>query len=146
MLDWIDAVASIVHSRVRDHPPGESLSTALREAFVASIDSLRSDTLAATRAVFSSPRLFNAYSEHQRRWVAALTEVLAERLGTDPETDPRPDLWSTIAFAIALRASYRATMGDATTDLRRAMREAFGHAAELFDPLLDIGERVGEAD
>jgi len=142
LLEWVDAVAVIVHARVRQHPEGESLSAALREAFVASINASEGDTLDATRIVFSSPRLFNAYSEHQRRWIADVAVVLAERLGTRVEDDPRPELWSTIAFAIGLRVSHRATKGGVDGDLAESMREAFAHAAELFDPSLDIGARV----
>jgi len=141
LLDWIDAVAGIVHSRVRHHPAGEPLSTALQEAFVASIDA-GPDAVRVTRTVFSSPRLFNAYSEHQRRWEADVAEVLAERLGTSVEDDPRPELWAAMAFTIGLRVSHRLTMGQSSGDLAVAMREAFRQAAELFDPSLDVGGSV----
>lgn len=130
---------------MRNHPAGESLIAALQEAIVASID-LRGDAINAMRTVFSSPRLFNAYSEHQRRWVAEVAEVIAERIGTSTASDHRPHLWSTITFAIATSVSYRVAMDEQPESLAEAMREAFGQAAELFDPSLDIGEVPGETD
>ena len=138
-------MATTVHPRVRNHPAGESLITALQEAIVASID-LRGDAINAMRTVFSSPRLFNAYSEHQRRWVAEVAEVIAERIGTSTTSDHRPHLWSAITFAIATSVSYRVAMDEQPESLAEAMREAFGQAAELFDPSLDIGEVPSETD
>lgn len=112
---------------------------------MASID-LRGNAINAMRTVFSSPRLFNAYSEHQRRWVAEVAEVIAERIGTSTTADHRPHLWSTITFAIATSVSYRVAMDEQPESLAEAMREAFGQAAELFDPSLDIGEVPSETD
>jgi len=138
-------VADIVHARVRHHPAGEPLSIALREAFVATIQA-GPEALSVTRTVFSSSRLFNAYSEHQRRWEEGLAGVIAERLGSSVEADPRPELWSAVAFTIGLRVAHRITMGQSDGDLAAAMREAFGQAAELFDPALDIGGSVSAAE
>lgn len=138
-------MATTVHPRVRNHPAGESLIAALQEAIVASID-LRGNAINAMRTVFSSPRLFNAYSEHQRRWVAEVAEVIAERIGTSTTSDHRPHLWSTITFAIATSVSYRVAMDEQPESLAEAMREAFGQAAALFDPSLDIGEVPSETD
>lgn len=134
MLAWIDAVATVVHARLREHRPGESTCTALQEAFIASMDSLESSKRAsAMRMVYSSPRLLNAYSEHQRRWEQGVSEVLAERLGTSTETDPRPELWTSIAFAIAVRVTTRHMATGGREDQRDLLRQAYRQAADLFE-------------
>jgi len=132
LLGWIDDTAEVVHERLRHHAPGDAVGRVLCDAFIDALPAgMEPAHWQALRVVFSSPRLFNAYSERQRRWEAAVAEVIAERLGVSVRSDRRPGVWSAIAFAIATRVSHDSVMSGLGPDQAGALREAFVHAAEF---------------
>jgi AcrR family transcriptional regulator len=135
-LDWIDETAITVHEVLRRLPLGMSPSEALAEAFIAVAQEVR-ETSTHSRVlpvIFSTPRLLNAYLEHSRGWADAVAEVLAERLGTTVADDPRPRLWSTIAFTIATQVTQERIGREDLVDYPTLLRTRFRQAGEFFHP------------
>lgn len=133
LLGWIDESAQVVHARLRDHPHGHTVGAVLEEALAAAnVATMQSPaSWNALRVVFSSPKLFSAYAERQRRWESEVAIVIAERLGTSVESDSRPGVWSAMAFAIATKVSYDYVMAGKRRGFEAKLREAFAHAAEF---------------
>lgn len=133
-LDWIDETAPTVHEMLRRQRPTMAPSDALCEALIAATPLSREGTLhdPILSLIFSTPRLLTAYYEHARTWEADVAEVLAERLGTEVGSDPRPALWSAMGFAIAHKvAQESAALGD-KLDYPSLLRQRFAEAAEFF--------------
>ena len=73
-------------------------------------------------------------------WEDMFTETLAERLATDPTTDPRPRLFAGVAMAVMAAASVRWRASDGKDDPVTLLDDAFRE--------LDAGvlESLGEPD
>ncbi|PQP21953.1 hypothetical protein C5613_24760 [Rhodococcus opacus] len=138
-LDWIDETAPAVHEMLRRQRPTVSPSDALCEAFIAATPPSMDGTLEkpVLSLIFSTPRLLSAYYDHARTWEKDVAQVLAERLGTDVASDPRPALWSAMGFAIAHTvARERATQGNTDFSIfPTLLRKRFAEAAQFFHDL-----------
>jgi AcrR family transcriptional regulator len=90
--------------------PGEPALDALRQAMVAESRVITrelsdlggdpQDMLRRMKAVRADPHLRAAQSAHMASLEAAVSDALAERLGTDPARDPYPGLLASIAGAV----------------------------------------------
>ena len=99
-----------LRQRVLDEAPGEPALDALREVLVAEARMVTSelselggdprDMLRRMKVVRADPDLRAAQSAHMANIECALTEALAERLGTDPARDPYPALLASIGGAV----------------------------------------------
>ena len=128
---------------VRERPAHEAPMEALRQAVLEGWDSLHEIVesvvpvelyLRMYRVIESTPVLLAA---HLRRSVEAeevLAQVLAEREGLDPETDPRPRL-TVAAFGGVMRMTERRWMTDGDFSLE-AMRDLTVSHLELLGPAL----------
>lgn len=138
-LDWIDETAPAVHEMLRRQRHTVSSSDALCEAFIAATPLSVEGTLEhpVLSLIFSTPRLLNAYYDHARTWEKDVAQVLAERLGTDVVSDPRPALWSAVGFAIAHTVTReRAAQGDTDFSIfPTLLRKRFAEAAQFFHDL-----------
>ena len=119
---------------LRTRPPQEPVMTAMRNAVVGVLRAYEADedcdafrfhqmqTLIAT-----SPALRAAAAEQGTVRTTEVAELVAQRLGVDPATDPRPGL----VAAVALCAT------PAAVDARRA-HEPSRPASELYDQVFDL--------
>jgi AcrR family transcriptional regulator len=108
--------ASTLRERVASEAPGEPPLTALRTVLAEDseevADELRSlggdpgDWLRRLKAARADPHVRAAHAAQMARIERAITEGLADRLGTDLETDPYP--WVLAAAAVGV---VRASMG-----------------------------------
>jgi hypothetical protein len=56
--------------------------------------------LAKLRLIHDTPALRTCHLDKLERWKTELADVLAQRLGVDPQTDSRPDLLAATALAV----------------------------------------------
>jgi AcrR family transcriptional regulator len=104
-----DRVAAL-RERVLREAPGQPSLDALRVVLAAEartvtqeaveLDGDPAEWLRRMKAVRADPQLRAAQAAHMALLECALTEALAERLGTDPEGDPYPALLAGVAVAV----------------------------------------------
>jgi len=104
-----DRVAAL-RARVLGEAPGQPALDALRVVLAteartvtqeaAELDGDPAGWLRRMKAVRADPQLRAAHAVHMALLECALTEALAERLGTDPERDPYPALLAGVATAV----------------------------------------------
>jgi AcrR family transcriptional regulator len=133
-----DRVAAL-RERVLREAPGQPALDALRVVLAAEartvtreageLDGDPAGWLRRMKAVRADPQLRAAQAAHMGLLECALTEALAERLGTDPERDPYPALLAGVAAAV-IRATtiFWATSGGAVP-LGELTDQAFGALA-----------------
>ena len=104
-----DRVAAL-RERVLRETPGQPALDALRVALAAEARTITQEAgeldgdpagwLRRMKSVRADPHLRAAQAAHMALLECALTEALAERLGTDPEHDPYPALLAGVAAAV----------------------------------------------
>jgi AcrR family transcriptional regulator len=104
-----DRVAAL-RERVLREAPGQPALDALRVALAAEARTVTEEAgeldgdpagwLRRMKSVRADPHLRAAQAAHMALLECALTEALAERLGTDPERDPYPALLAGVAAAV----------------------------------------------
>jgi AcrR family transcriptional regulator len=115
-------------------PPGDPVVTALRKAAVGIVRACEQGELGFDPArwmclqnlMSTSPALLAGSLEHAQKKQAVLTQIVAERMGTDPATDLRPHVVAASA-SCAFRAAAEAWTAGATggTTLSEAVSAAF---------------------
>lgn len=132
ILDNLGEWAPDIHAHLRDHPGENRPWKVLCDAFLAAAQKRPPVDPRIMRMIYGTPKLLTAYFERQRNWENMAAEVIAERLGVDPVRDPRPQLWSMMAFAIANRTSYERVMVSPNDDLLAGLEESYLQAEQLF--------------
>jgi AcrR family transcriptional regulator len=132
VLAVLDEEAPEIHAHLREHVGEGKPWKVLCDAFVAAAQKRRTVAPAIMRMVFETPKLQAAYFERQREWERMAADVIAERLGVDAARDPRPLLWSMMAFDIGYRIGYEWVMFGAPEDVAANFEERYRRAEELF--------------
>jgi AcrR family transcriptional regulator len=132
VLVALDEVAPIVHRHLREHEGEDRPWKVLCDAFVLSGRTGSTIDPKVMRMVYETPKLLSAYFERQRAWESQVAEVIAERLGVDVVRDPRPQLWSMMAFDIGYRVGFENVMLNPNSDLAAGFEERFLQAEQLF--------------
>lgn len=132
VLSLLDDFAPAIHGHLREHPADGAPWKVLHDAFVAAVRSGTPVDARVMRMIYETPRLLSAYFERQRLWEAKVAEVLAEQLGVDPDSDPRPSLWSSMAFLVVQRATYENVMLGTSPDELGNLEHRFHQAEEFF--------------
>jgi AcrR family transcriptional regulator len=133
-----DRVAAL-RERVLREAPGQPALNALRVVLAAEARTVTQEAgeldgdpagwLRRMKSVRADPHLRAAQAAHMALLECALTEALAERLGTDPERDPYPALLAGVAAAVIRAATlFWATSGGAVP-LDELTDQAFGALA-----------------
>ncbi len=128
----LDEVQDSLHRAVRDRPAGEAPMTALRAAVRvvwqelvdarAPADSLLPAFVETLKLVERSPALLAANLRRQAEREQRLAEVIADREGLDPATDPRPQL-AVAVFDAALRVATNSWCSTDREDLTSILSE-----------------------
>lgn len=129
--------AAQVRARFTARPADESPMRSLRAVLVGASEELDSDLgdwrqrvqLVREHPGTLSPRYVAAFADTER----ALIEVVAERLGTDPDRDLRPRLVVAAAMAALRVATDTWEMSARAVRLEHLVDEAFTQLAEGFD-------------
>jgi AcrR family transcriptional regulator len=106
---WGDS-APAIQEHIRQHPAGDAPWKVLRDACLAGGEAVPRIDRQIQRMMLETPRLSSAYLDRTAEWADRIADVLAERLGVDPNVDARPALWSSMALMIFQRANYEAVM------------------------------------
>ncbi|WP_165486122.1 TetR family transcriptional regulator [Frankia sp. Cppng1_Ct_nod] len=135
ILARLEARAETLRAAALARPACEPPLRVAREALAPLVDSFAEDrarSIALGRLVADTPSLRARELHKYLYWRSALAEVLAGRLGTDPDTDMRPSLIASVAvnaFDVALR-TWRNT--DSGVELGDLVDDAFATLAADF--------------
>lgn len=96
--------------RITGEPPGEPVLDVLRRIMISGAGTVTEDLeelggepaglLRRMKAIRSDPHLREAHAAQMANLERTITEALAERLGTDPDTDPYPGLLCAVATGV----------------------------------------------
>ncbi|MBF6207919.1 TetR family transcriptional regulator [Streptomyces gardneri] len=136
VLNVLDDFAPAIHTSLRRHPSGQPPWKVLHGAFEEATRTGPAVGVAIVRMIHETPRLRAVYSERQRQWEAMVAEVLAERMNVDPDIDPRPGLWATMAFDILTRTTLENAMRNSSYEPLRNLEQRFRQAEEFFSGIL----------
>ena len=125
-----------MRERVLLEAPGEPALSALRQVLVAEAQIVThelgelggnpTEMLRRMKVVRADPHLRAAQSAHMANIECALSEALAERLGTDPARDPYPGLLASIASAVIRATTVFWAHSGASVPLDQLTDTAFG--------------------
>lgn len=134
LYDGQDDQLTMLHEVITSQPPGEPTLAAIRAAvLVLARQAAGTADLSLRRARISAST--TSLGEYQRStliplWEQALTVAVAERLGVDPGTDPRPLLLAGIGLTVM--ASVNETFQrEGAVDLEDVVRSRFADLTEL---------------
>jgi AcrR family transcriptional regulator len=133
VLAILDEYGPDVRAHLTQHVGDDEPWKVLCSAFVNALQNRKPVEPAIMRMIFQTPRLQAAYFERQREWERMAADVIAERLGVDAARDPRPQLWSMIAFDIGYRIGYElAEFRSAPEDLSATFEQRYREAEQFF--------------
>ncbi|MET0714732.1 MAG: TetR family transcriptional regulator [Mycetocola sp.] len=132
VLVLLDEWAPIIHAHLRDHEGEDRPWKVVCDAFLKGAAEHATVDSRVMKMIYENPRLTAAYFERQRTWEALAAEVIAERLGVDAVTDPRPSLWAMIAFDVAFRVWYDNVILAPDRDPLAHLEDRFRKAEEFF--------------
>ena len=124
-----EELLSVMREAIAARPPEEHPLQALRAALAVvtehtaqhRADHLRRSRLAETGAAIATYQR----SVLQPAWEAMLAEAVAERLGADPSTDPRPTLFAGVAVAVMTSAGVLWRASDGKHDVVTLLHQGF---------------------
>jgi AcrR family transcriptional regulator len=102
VIGFFDDIGEELREMLELRPAGEPPYTAVSEALGSLADMYEADegrVVAAKRLSYDTPSIRARLLDKHARWENGLTEALAERIGVDPDRDPRPRLIAAVALA-----------------------------------------------
>lgn len=123
-------------------PAGEPMLRSLREIFKQVADQLTArweETLLWRDLSRRHPELLRRNPENEEAIVRSLVEAVAERLGTDPETDPYPAIVVNAAVAVGRVALQRWCRQEAQGADAPSLRSFIDHAFDILSNIIEEG-------
>jgi AcrR family transcriptional regulator len=123
-----DLRIAVVETALRERPDDEPLHEAIRRSALTLVDhdlDAKGDFQVRLELMAREPAILAYATKTQNEAAESFTKILAEQLGLDPQSDLRPRLVVSAAFAAVGSAWTAWATGEAGGDLRALVNEAF---------------------